>query len=32
MLSANVTAVSNAAAKLGIKKGMTGKAALLLMS
>jgi len=32
MLSAKVIAASNAAAKLGIKEGMTGKEALLFMS
>ncbi|MCY1721828.1 DUF1805 domain-containing protein [Prolixibacteraceae bacterium Z1-6] len=32
MLSAKVVAVSNEAAKMGIKEGMTGKEALLLMS
>lgn len=32
MLNATVVAVSNAACELGIKKGMTGKEALLLMS
>ncbi|MEN8116795.1 MAG: DUF1805 domain-containing protein [Bacteroidota bacterium] len=32
MLSASVIAVSNTAAELGIKKGMTGREALLLMS
>lgn len=32
MLSAGVIAVSKAAAQLGIKKGMTGKEALFLMS
>jgi len=32
MLEAKVVAVSEAAAKLGVKDGMTGKEALLLMS
>lgn len=32
MLNAKVVAVSEAAAELGIKEGMTGKEALLLMS
>ena len=32
MLSANVIAVSEAAAEMGIKEGMTGKEALILMS
>ena len=32
MLGAKVVGVSNAAAKLGVKEGMTGKEALLLMS
>uniref|UniRef100_UPI00321692C8 YunC family protein n=1 Tax=uncultured Draconibacterium sp. TaxID=1573823 RepID=UPI00321692C8 len=32
MLSAKVVAVSKAAAQLGIKEGMTGKEALVLMS
>lgn len=32
MLDAKVVEVSNAAAKLGIKEGMTGKEALTLMS
>ena len=32
MLSAKIIAVSNAAATLGIKAGMTGKEALVLMS
>ncbi|WP_346859238.1 DUF1805 domain-containing protein [uncultured Draconibacterium sp.] len=32
MLSAKVVAVSEAASKLGIKEGITGKEALLLMS
>ncbi len=32
MLSAKVISASDAAAKLGVKEGMTGKEALLLMS